>query len=151
MVEVSNLTNYTEADIKDYEKSSGFVVKVADEEHSETIPEGSVISQTPKAGTSLEEGSTIQVVVSEGPEEKAEQLYAKEVTIPYDGEEGAEQTIRVYINDKTHSMVDVFEEFTITSDKKYVITLKIVEGEKGAYQILKDNSVILQDTILYED
>lgn len=37
------------------------------EETSETIPEGTVISQSPAAGTELEDGDTVQLLVSSGP------------------------------------------------------------------------------------
>lgn len=150
MVEVSDLKNYTQAAIRDYERSSGLIVKVVSEEFHETVPAGSVISQKPEAGKELADGGTIEVVLSKGPKAKDVKTYMREFTIPYEPVlEGTEQVIKVYIEDEEHSLVDLFEEFKITSDKQYVITLKIVEGKKAAYQILRDNIVILQETIPY--
>ncbi len=40
------------------------------EEHHETIPEGQVISQSPAANSTIEEGQSVDFVVSKGPEEK---------------------------------------------------------------------------------
>ena len=152
MIDVSDLKGYTQAALKDYEARSGLVVKVASEEYSEDVPKGSVISQTPEAGSELAEGGTIEVILSKGPEAKPEKTFVKEITIPYEPtEEGAEQVIKVYIEDSTHSLVDLYEEFKITSTKTYRISLKLVEGKKAAYQITRDNNVILQETIPYEN
>ncbi len=151
MVKVSNLKNYTQAALRDYERSSGFIVKTVREEHSNDVPAGSVISQTPGEGTALQKGSTIEVVLSKGPEQKIPKVYEITIDIPYEPtEENEEQLIKVYIEDRTHSLVDLYEEFTITSDKKYRISLEIVEGERAGYQIIRDNSVILQETIPYD-
>jgi eukaryotic-like serine/threonine-protein kinase len=150
MVQVSDLKNYTKEAIRDYEHRSGLVVKVVSEEFHDTVPEGSVISQKPEASKELAEGGTIEVVLSKGPKAKDVKTYMREITIPYEPAlEGSEQVIKVYIEDEEHSLVDLFEEFKITSDKQYRITLKIVEGKKAAYQILRDNIVILQETIPY--
>lgn len=69
VVEVRNLLTFNEANRKEYELSSGFKVNVTGEEYSDK-PVGEVISQTPKAGTTLEKGGTINVVVSKGPQAK---------------------------------------------------------------------------------
>lgn len=150
MIKVSSLLNYTEAAIRDYERSSGLVVNVVSQEFSDSVPAGSVISQKPEEGKEIAEGGTIEVVLSKGPQEKQSKTYMRDITIPYEPtEEGAEQVIKIYIDDKTRSLVDLHEEFKITKDKPYRITLEIVEGEKAAYQILRDNIVILQETIPY--
>ena len=62
------------------------------------------------------------------------------------------QKFKIYVQDRNHSLVDLYDEETITSDKTYFLTLEIVEGEKAAYQIIRvsDNSVILQETIPYD-
>ena len=151
MVQVSDLKNYTAAALKDYERSSGLIVKFANEEqHSSEVPAGSVISQTPAAGTQVEEGSTIEVVLSKGPEEKNVKVLQIRLPIPYEGENNEEQNIKIYIEDRTHSLVDLYDEITITSDEIYFLPLEIVEGEKAAYQIIRDNNVILQETIPYD-
>jgi len=48
-------------------ESRGFVVDVT-YEHSDTVEEGIVISQSPEGGTEAEVGSTVYLVVSSGPE-----------------------------------------------------------------------------------
>lgn len=150
-LQVIDLSGFNEANRKEYERSSGFKIKVTGERHSDTVAAGNVIEQTPKAGTMLEIGGTINVVLSKGPEAKKEEVYSSTIDIPYEPlEEGVEQTVVIYIQDKTHTMAEVFDTFTITENRQYLIELVIVEGDKAAYQVVRDNSVIATETIPYE-
>ncbi|MEK5184333.1 Stk1 family PASTA domain-containing Ser/Thr kinase [Solibacillus sp. FSL W7-1324] len=150
-VTVRDLMAFNEANRSEYEKSSGFKVNVTGEEYSEK-PAGEVISQTPKAGTKLEKGGTINVVISKGPKAKQEKFYTNTIEIPYEPfEEGIEQEVSIYIQDKTRTMAEPVETITITEDTLYTIKLVIVEGDKAAYQIVRDNNVIENKTITYEE
>ncbi|MGN7478646.1 Stk1 family PASTA domain-containing Ser/Thr kinase [Solibacillus silvestris] len=150
-LDVRDLTAFNEANRKEYEKSSNFKVKVTGEEHSDQ-PAGEVIRQTPKAGTKLEKGGTINVVISKGPAAKKEKPYTTTIEIPYEPfEEGMEQTVSIYIQDKTRTMAEQFKTFAITENTLYSIDLVIVEGDKAAYQVVRDNSVIESKTITYEE
>lgn len=150
-VAVRDLLAFNEANRKEYEKSSGFKVKVTGEEHSDK-PVGEVIRQTPKAGTKLGKGGTINVVISKGPKAKQEKFYKNTIEILYEPfEEGMEQTVSIYIQDKTRTMAEPVETMTITEDTSYLIELVIVEGDKAAYQIVRDNNVIENKTITYEE
>ncbi|TWH01332.1 serine/threonine-protein kinase [Nocardioides sp. J9] len=46
----------------------GLQVKVVDTEYSDDVPQGHVISHTPKAGSTLYRGDEVELVVSKGPE-----------------------------------------------------------------------------------
>lgn len=148
---VSSLMNFSEAQRKEYERTSGFKIRETDSKHSDTVEKGHVMEQTPKSGTSLEVGATINVVLSKGPEEKAESVYRREIEIPYEPlEEGMEQMVSIYIQDKTRTMIDPVDTFSITETTTYEILLTIVEGDKAAYQVVRDNNVIQNETIPYE-
>lgn len=150
-VTVRDLMAFNDANRSEYEKSSGFKVNVTGEEYSDK-PAGEVISQTPKAGTKLEKGGTINVVISKGPKAKQEKFYTKTIEIPYEPfEEGIEQEVSIYIQDKTRTMAEPVEKLTINEDTLYTIKLVIVEGDKAAYQIVRDNNVIENKTIAYEE
>ena len=55
-------------------KAMGFTSTSVSESYSDTVPEGAVIGTDPAAGTSVERGTTIGIIVSSGPQP---------VTVPY--------------------------------------------------------------------
>lgn len=148
---VMSLLGFNEANLKEYERSSGFNIKVKSEKYSDSVPAGSVMDQTPKAGSELEKGGTISVVLSKGPQAKKQEVYSLTVDIPYEPfEEGMEQTVEIYIQDKTHTMVEPIDTIIITESTTYLIQFEIVEGEQAAYRIVRDKNVIESDTISYD-
>ncbi len=154
MVTVDNVVNYTKAQMDEYVRRKGLKWSIAREDYSDTVAAGSVISQLTKAGTSVEAGSTITVVISKGPAEKPVKTLVKTVAvkIPYEPiEEGMAQTIRILIQDKNHSMLETFKEFTITADTEYKIQLVIEEGKEAAYKIIRGSEIIAEDRFNYDD
>lgn len=146
---VENLSGYNQASLKSYEQRSGFKISIT-EEYSDTVPAGEVIEQSPNANQSLELGGKINVVVSKGPKEKESKLYVKNIIIPYEPVQlGEEQQVRIFIQDKTHTMVEPFDEFTITEDTPYKIELEITEDQPAAYRIERDAMRIDEKTIPY--
>ena len=148
---VTSLHGYNEANLKAYERSSGFKIKVTDEKYSDSVPAGSVLEQSPKEGKELTKGETIYVVLSKGPKAKKEKLYSLSIEIPYEPfEEGMEQTVEIYIQDKTHTMIEPIDKIVITEQTTYLIQLVIVEGDKAAYKIVRDKNVIESNSITYD-
>lgn len=152
---VTNLSGFNETALNEYAKSSGFKIKIGKAVFSESVPKGNVVTQDPAPGTQLAVGETITVSLSKGPEEKAVKTHIKTVLIPYEPAAGeaedqiVPQVVKIYIEDKDHSMVDAFEEITITANTKYRVKLTIAEGEKAAYRIVRDGTVIAEETISY--
>ncbi|MDX1771923.1 MAG: PASTA domain-containing protein, partial [Planococcaceae bacterium] len=149
---VIDLMDYNEKTLNDYAKSSGFNIQIVREDFSETVPVGNVISQDPAAGTEVAPGSKIYVVLSKGPIEKPIKSYFRKVEIPYEpNEDGSEQFVRVYIQDQDQSMAEPAEEFVLTEDRTVNIQLDIQEGQKAAFRIDKDGTVIAEESIEYDD
>ena len=172
---VADLTGYGQSALEQYASSSGFNINVSREEHSDTVEAGDVISQTPSAGSSLEIGSTINVVRSKGPEAKTMKTFVQVISIPYEPdvepmEEVAEekdseaidesineeptvvpQHIRIYVQDQQNTMAKPIEEFDIIETTSHRIRLEIEEDSEAAYRVVRDNEVIIEETILYED
>lgn len=153
---VENLAGFTEENLNEYARSSGFNIRIVSEQASDEVEAGKVMSQTPAAGEQLEAGSTIEVTLSSGVAEQPMKTYIHTVDIPYEpaepaeeGEEPVEQTIQVYIQDNTQTMVEPFEEFTITEDRSHRIELQIAEGESASYRIVRDSTIILEETFDY--
>ncbi|KQL35473.1 Stk1 family PASTA domain-containing Ser/Thr kinase [Psychrobacillus sp. FJAT-21963] len=166
---VSDLKDWNEKALKDYERTSGFKIKIAGSKYSDTIQKGNVISQEPQANKKVAPGSTIEVVVSDGPKPASTKLVVKTVTIPYEppnteeeeggveGEEDEEQptqeeqVVRIYVQDKTRTMAVPIEEFVLTQTVEKHIKLEISEGQKAAYRIEVGNTIFAQETIDYKD
>jgi len=171
---VSDLTDWNEKALSDYEKSSGFKIKVANRKNSDSIPKGNVMEQSPKPNAKVDPGSTINVTISDGPKAKPTKFVVKTVTIPYEqpaeeekeepvegeGDEEEEikeepvaqkQVVRIYIEDKTRSMLEPAEEFVLTETVVKQLKLEISEGKKAAYRIEVNSKTILQETIGYDD
>lgn len=151
MIRLENLNNYTKADMDDYVRRVGLNWRISREEYHESIPAGSVISQLTKAGTMVEEGSFISVVISKGPAKKPDKPLVIPVVIEYKPtEEGIAQNIRIEIQDKNHTFSEPVE-FPILDDTPYNIQLVIEEGKDASYRIIRDSEIILEDKVKYED
>ncbi len=148
---VADLTNYASTALDEYAKSNGFQIKIENYVNHETIPEGNVVKQRPLVGASLEEGGTIYVTISKGPAAKEVKLFITPIDIPYEPlEEGEKQVVNIYIEDKNHKSLDVYETLTITENTSYQIQLEIEEGGVGGYRIVRDSTEIYNEKIPYE-
>ena len=56
----------------------------SEEQPSEDVPAGQVISQDPEPGTSLYAGERISVVFSTGPEEVSDVSFSRQILLPYE-------------------------------------------------------------------
>lgn len=158
MRNVEDLAGFTEENLNEYARSSGFNIRIVSQQASDEVEAGRVMSQTPAAGEQLEARSTIEVVLSAGEAEQPMKTYIHTVEIPYEpaepaaeGEEPVEQTVQIYIQDNSQTMVEPFEEFTITEDQSHRIELQIAEGESASYRIVRDSTVILEETFAYSN
>ncbi|WP_392456212.1 Stk1 family PASTA domain-containing Ser/Thr kinase [Chryseomicrobium aureum] len=152
--ELLDLRGYNARALEDYAASSGFVINSSARENSFEVPAGEVIRQSPEPGTMLKPGSEVAVVISDGPAAAATKLYIVSIEIPYEVEEGqeqVEQSVRIFVQDRTRTLAEPIEEFTITEDATRRLQLEIVEGAQGAYRIEVDNVVVAQETINYAD
>ena len=164
---MNDLTNYNEKALRDTEKSSGFKIKIAGKENHDSIQKGNVIRQDPKPNAKVAPGSTIEVVISDGPKAKPTKLFVKTITIPYEqpdpnGEESEDeqqddeivvqpQVVRIYIQDKTRSLAEPVEEFVLTETTERQLKLEISEGQKAVYRIMVNTKEIVDETIAYDD
>ena len=159
MKKVDKLIGMSESDLTAYAKSSGFDIRIVREEFSSEQEKGKVISQQPSAGSELKRGGQVNVVVSKGPPSKPVKLIVQSVTIPYeeevveDGEdeEKQPQSIRIYVQDRKHSMTDPIETFDITETTKRRITIELEEGQRGGYRIMRGATVIEEEMFDYKD
>lgn len=154
---VASLVGLDETALKTYADSSGFNIKIVDEAFSDTIAIGNVVSQSVDVGTTMKVGSTINVVISKGPEAKDVKSYTKVLELEFDPEEDAEgeepsyQIVKIYLQDKKNSMEDLNQEFRISDDSEKKITLEIEEGSEAAYKVTIDDEVVYNEKISYNE
>ncbi|WP_462406462.1 Stk1 family PASTA domain-containing Ser/Thr kinase [Gracilibacillus sp. Marseille-QA3620] len=149
-VNLKDLTDYTKKALDDYAADTGLRITFAEEQYSDSVPAGQVISQSPAAGTALEVGSEVNVVLSKGAEEIPPQEETKEVTITYDEElEGTPQTVTILIEDLDNTMTEPVETFEITETVKKTLHFRIPYKGRAGYKIIKDNSVYDEGVINY--
>ncbi len=152
LIEVKDLNGYNAALVKTYAESVGLEADVSQEEFSETIPKGLVISQTPEPGATVKKGSKITVIISKGPEEIPPKTVTKEIDIPYEPEvDGVPQEVQIFIEDMNKSMTEADETFYITENTKKVIELMIVHDKSAGYKVMRDKNVILEETVPYPE
>lgn len=127
------------------------------EEYSDTVPEGQVIRQDPRAKTELNQGDKVNVYFSIGPEILPPRSYSVTLPIEYtleeeENNEPIQQVITIYIQDMNNPDITVAnEEMSITEDTEINIDLMIEQKSQARYRVMRDNEVIYDETISYEE
>jgi len=179
LVSLNNLKGMTEKEARDYLEKNNLTMN-KEEESSESTPKGEVIRQEPEAGTDLNEGSTVDVYVSLGPEEKPPISHDVTFIVPYnpkeddiekdaDSEDNSDdeneetsdeqeetkdqgsQTVEIYVDDMDHDISEVYEKETITEDKEFTITLTIEPDKNAEYKVMRDDEMIVNKTVTYDE
>lgn len=83
-VEVPNLMGYTQAEAENALAAKKLSAGSITHEHSDNVATGYVISQGTKSGTEVPEGTSVDFVISDGPEEKTV-TYTADVTFSVSG------------------------------------------------------------------
>ncbi|HLR07881.1 MAG TPA: Stk1 family PASTA domain-containing Ser/Thr kinase [Bacillota bacterium] len=156
---LNSLKGLTEAEAKEELDDQNLKANII-EEHSEDIPEGEVIRQDPKANADIEEGDSVDLYISLGPDEKSPVSHKETFTVSYhpdssdeneEEEEPVEQTVQIYIDDMEHDIADVYEEDTITEDTEYSVTVIIAPESQAELKVVRDGETIIQKSISYEE
>lgn len=148
-ITLKDLTEYNLKGVQDYASMTGLSIDTSQQEYSDTVPAGMVISQSPAKGTELYKGDKVSVVISKGKEQKPPQKVVKELTIPYDSQtaQGKPQVVQIFIEDMNHSMTEPAETIYITETIKKTIELQVQEGTEAGYKVIRDSKVIIDETI----
>lgn len=124
-IEVPTLTGQTEAKAKELLKSAGLTSGTVTQEYSDSVDEGKVISQSPKAGSKADKNSKVSYVISKG----------KENTDVYIGNAekngSSESAVTKYLTDKGLK-VSRSEAYSDTVSKGDVISYKPGNGSTVA-------------------
>ncbi|MFB1049619.1 Stk1 family PASTA domain-containing Ser/Thr kinase [Paraliobacillus sp. JSM ZJ581] len=159
-VELVNLKGMSESEAKDYLSNNNLSYDTS-EQYSESVKKGAVISHSPKAGAQLEEEETVHLIISLGQKEKPPITHNVSFTVPYTGKtvgqgesennKQSPQYVRIYIGDMNNELTSLHETQTIYEDTDFSIRLTIAPGEVATYKVERDDEVILQKTITYDE
>ncbi|CAG9619755.1 Stk1 family PASTA domain-containing Ser/Thr kinase [Sutcliffiella rhizosphaerae] len=150
-----NLDNYQGSSLdfaKRHLNSLGLGEPEITEEYHDSVHEGNIIKQEPGPDSEVQRGDSIKLTVSKGP-----QPGDKSVDIPlevkYDPEEeGAEQTVEVYVEDLNQRMDEgPIENIVITDDLIYSFTVTIAYKQSARYRVVVDGKEVENVTLDYDD
>lgn len=151
-ISLKDLKGYNEKGVQEYAGSVGLTIDMSQRDYSDTVAEGLVISQSPGPGALLSKGSRVSVIISKGKKEIPPKTVVKEITIPYEPDQpGKEQEVQIFIEDMDHSMTEPFDTFKITATTKKRIELRIQQGKKAGYKVIRDRNVIIDEAIPYPE
>ncbi|WP_409292185.1 Stk1 family PASTA domain-containing Ser/Thr kinase [Peribacillus sp. SCS-37] len=149
---LKDLSQYNKQNLEEYGSINGLDIEIAGEEYSDEVPEGLVISQEPAPDSQVVKGDKVKVIISKGKKEPPPKEVSKEITIEYSpAAAGQPQAIQIFIGDLTNSINEPFDEFTITNTLKKKLTFTVAPGKEAVYRIMRDNSVIEEDSIPYPE
>jgi eukaryotic-like serine/threonine-protein kinase len=149
---LKDLTQYTEKAAQDYAETALLTIDTTKQEYHDTIPVGMIISQSPSAGTEMEKGDKLTVVISKGKEAKPPKTIKKEIIVPYDPSvPGQPQEVKIYIDDMTHNITELYDTRYITQTLKKQIELTIQEGQKAEYKVVRDSKVFIDEPVDYNE
>jgi eukaryotic-like serine/threonine-protein kinase len=147
--ELLDLTDMSQKVLDDYANSRAISIITSDEQYSDDILEGHVISQSTKPGTPTYPGDEVYVVMSKGPEPAKEKEVPLEITVPYEGDGTKPQIVEIFIEDKDTTYEDSEEKTGITEETKFTLNFLLEEGKQGKYKIEVDGKEYKSGTVEY--
>ncbi|GAA3634638.1 Stk1 family PASTA domain-containing Ser/Thr kinase [Lactobacillus hamsteri] len=163
LITLKDLKNYSLKSAQDYAKEHGLTLQI-NQEYSEDVEKGMVISMQPKVGTRVERGSTVTIVVSKGPKEEQKVTnITKTFTVDYvaptkdenddsdnkkmdEKSSGEGNHVQIYIKDDDHSLGNIYRDLYIKHDMSFSIPFSLKEGD-GQLRVVRDGQTILNEKV----
>lgn len=145
---LKNLRNYSLKSAQDYAKDHGITLQI-NEEYSDDIEKGLVISTEPKAGSKVERGSTVLIKVSRGSrDDESSSNITKNFTVDFlpSGDKSSGNHVQIYIKDDDHSLGNIYRDLYINRDTNFSIPFSIKNGD-GQLRVVRDGKTILNEKV----
>lgn len=115
------------------------------EKKSKTVATNHVISQTPKAGETLNHGDTLTVTLANsGKQTKTTNI---QINVPFDGNGGQrENRVQIYIRDANHNLTMEYQDITINQETTVNVPFTLKPGQMGAYRVVRNGRTIASAT-----
>jgi eukaryotic-like serine/threonine-protein kinase len=147
--ELLDLRDMSQKVLDDYADSRGISIVTSEEQYSDEIAEGHVISQSTKPGTPTFPGDEVFVVMSKGPEPNKDKEVPLEITVPYEGDGTKPQFVEIFIEDKDSTYEDSEEKTGITEETTFTLNFLLEDGKQGKYKIIVDDKEYKSGTVEY--
>lgn len=129
---------------------------VVENDYSDTVASGLVMSQSPTAGTAMKSGDTLTVTLSKGSDPNKETSFSKTITIPYlaasqssssNTSSSATNTVQVYIGDAKNNINSLYQTLTISHDTSLTLHFTVKDNQSAQYRIVRDGTQIAQESV----
>jgi serine/threonine-protein kinase len=140
-IEVPDLSEKTEKQAKKMLEDLGLRLGKVSKAYSSDVEENLVISQTKEAGTSANEGDSVGITLSMGPEPSAEPVDIP-LNIDYDKASNEVFTLTVTVTDNNGLHYVINNESRIKSDGSETVTLSGTGS--GTVRVIMDNEIVYE-------
>lgn len=159
LIKLKDLRNYSLKSAQDYAKDNDLTLQI-NEEYSDSVDKGLVISTQPVAGTKIEKGSTVTIKVSKGSKDDDREVnITKNFTVTYEPPQSSDGTessktqseqrgnhVQIYIKDDDHSLGNIYRDLYIKKDMNFSIPFSLREGN-GQLRVVRDGKTILNEKV----
>ena len=167
-VTLKDLRNYSLKSAQDYAKENNLTLQI-NQEYSDDVEKGLVISMDPGPDTKVDKGSTVTIKVSKGPKEEKDTTITKTFTVNYVGDnlnkgektdnekENSSETssevseskgdhVKIYIKDDDHSLSNIYRDLYIKRDMSFSIPFSLKNGN-GELRVVRNGDTILNEKV----
>ena len=167
-VTLKDLRNYSLKSAQDYAKENNLTLQI-NQEYSDDVEKGLVISMDPGPDTKVDKGSTVTIKVSKGPKEEKDTTITKTFTVNYVGDnlnkgektdnekENSSETssevseskgdhVQIYIKDDDHSLSNIYRDLYIKRDRSFSIPFSLKNGN-GELRVVRNGDTILNEKV----
>lgn len=157
-IKLKDIVGYSLKGAQNYAKENNLTLKVEEEESADKS-DGTVLRQSPEAGSELNSGDTLLVVIAKKQDtssttssSKTTTTVTKSYTINYPAnsdQSGSQRTpdhIQVYVSDDDHSINNIYRDMNITSEQSFTVPFKLTK-KNGHIKILRNGETILDEDV----
>lgn len=156
-IKLKDIVGYSLKGAQNYAKENNLTLKVEEEESADKS-DGTVLRQSPEAGSELNSGDTLLVVIAKKQDtsttssSKTTTTVTKSYTINYPAnsdQSGSQRTpdhIQVYVSDDDHSINNIYRDMNITSEQSFTVPFKLTK-KNGHIKILRNGKTILDEDV----
>ena len=147
--EIPDVRGLSQSDAKAALEEKGFQLGKVSTDYSDEVEEGLVISQSPRQGSEESEGTSVDIVISQGPEKQEPQYVSIPLTVDYGKAENEVFILTVTVTDSNGLRYIVNNQQRNKADGSEKVVLTGV-GTDATVRVLMDNTIVNQYSANFE-